>query len=181
MSWLDIAEITSSGNNLWRQHQEFVRDRISIESKLKGILRYDRQFDDFFGKENAGHFWEDLRAFDIVPNENGALINLSESPRDPQFFGKSLAHALKILISSDKVSQNSQRYDIVGDELRQRFLESPFGDVHEALFKFSDQYKYVWIQGRGDYGIRVAHKNHRSGVSLLRSSGYDTLLIGERR
>ena len=40
----------------------------------------------------------------------------------------------------------------------------------------------VWIKGEGNYGVRVAHKKHKtSGVSLVTSVGPGMLKIDEPR
>ena len=96
-------------------------------------------------------------------------------------FGNKLAQAFQILITDgDKVSRNANRADRFSADLFGSFLDSPRGEIHEALFALSN-YSYVWVQGEGDYGIRVAHIEHTSGVSLVRSRGAERLeIVGQR-
>ena len=94
---------------------------------------------------------------------------------------RSLANAFKILLDTDNVSHNANRSDQFPDELRRPFLDSPYHEVHAALFGLTELFSYVWVQGKRDYGVRTAHKNHSSGVSLLRSSDTDRIVVGERR
>lgn len=181
VSWLDIAEISWDGNALWKKHQDFVRNHISAERKLWGIHSADRQFETFFGEESSSHFWEALRRIGIVPNENGARIDMTSLSCDLPSFSNSLIRALGILLDGENVSANARRPSAFDEVLRPRFLESKYGKVHETLFRLADRCDFVWIEGSYDYAVRVAHRNHRSGVSLLRSSGPEVLLTGQRR
>ena len=184
VSWLDIADISWDGNEIWEQHREFVRNEISTETKLRSIQGGDRQFDTFFGEKSANRFREELAATGIVFDEDGARINLSSSSisGDLSSFSKSLVRALEtILKEGENVSTNAHIQNAFGEDLRRRFLDSGYGEVHSALFRFADQYDFVWIQGNDNYAVRVAHKNHKGGVSLLRTSGPGVLLAGQRR
>ena len=60
------------------------------------------------------------------------------------------------------------------------FLDSAYADFHRSLFDLTRS-RYLWLQGKKNYGIRVAHENHRSGVSLLTSKGPNRLEIGRPR
>ena len=82
---------------------------------------------------------------------------------------------------STRSHATATRADRFGEEQRRRFLDSPHSEVHRALFDLARNLPYVWVKGKQDYGIRAAHKNYSSGVSLLRSQGPECLLIGERR
>jgi len=39
----------------------------------------------------------------------------------------------------------------------------------------------VWFQGQREYGLRVAHIEHSSGVSICTSTGPDRVKVGELR
>lgn len=182
VSWLDIAEIPWDDNELWKQHQAFVHSRISRKEKLQNTR--DRELARFFGEESAEHFWEELDPLGIVAGEIGARIDLASVSGDLSSFSRDLVKALEILLKGEDVSTNARRQDafgVDGEDLRRRFLDSEYGEVHDALFKFADKYHYVWTEGSNDYAIRVAHRNHSRGVSLLRTSGPDVLLTGQRR
>lgn len=181
VSWLDIAEIPWDGNDLWRQHQAFVFERISPKEKLVVSYDYNRGLAVFFGEEPTEQFWNAMAVLGIYPGENGAEVDLVEHNRDMPSFARELVHAFEILIDSDNVSRNAVRSDKFPEELRQPFLNSPYRQVHVALFGLSQLFAFVWAQGQSDYGVRVAHKNHSSGVSLFRSNGSARIVIGERR
>ena len=180
ISWLDIAAIPWHGNELWRQHQLYVYQHISSHKKLRISTTRDRSLDQFFGEESVTAFWEALSELGIESSAGGAVIELAQLDVAPDFANK-LAQAFQILITDgDKVSRNANRADRFSADLRRPFLDSPRGKVHEALFALSN-HNHVWVQGEGDYGIRVAHTEHTSGVSLVRSRGPERLeIVGQR-
>ena len=185
VSWLDVAGIPWDGSPLWKQHQAFVIDRISppskLAAKLSGPMEWDRELDAFFGEEPTAQFWEALSVLGIYAGENGAQINLTDHGQDLASFAKALVQALGLLLEGDRVSRNARKLDRFPAELRWRFLDSPYREVHAALFGFSQMVPYVWAQGRRDYGVRTAHKDYSSGVSLVRSNGPGGIVVGERR
>ena len=182
VSWLDVADIPWDGNVLWKQHQAYIRQNISSPNKLNVNTERNRVLADFFGKEATARFWEELSVLEICAGEDDTTIDLAKFKDDLPSFARSLVNAIQILLDSDKVSVNAQRPDKFKEELRQQFLQSPYRDVHKALFDLSDRLPYVWLDGTGDYGVRTAHKGHRSnGVSLLTSHSPCNLLIRGRR
>ena len=181
VSWLDIADIPWDGNDLWKQHQAFVFERISPKEKLAVSHDYNRGLAVFFGQEPTERFWDAMAVLGIYAGENGAEVDLAEHNRDIPSFAKELVQAFEILIDSDNVSRNAVRSDKFPEELRQPFLNSPYHEVHASLFDLSRLFDFVWAQGQRDYGVRVAHKNHSSGVSLFRSNGPARIVLGERR
>ena len=177
VSWLDVAELSWDGCGIWRDHQAYVRDKIALKTKLSSNVVRNRTFNDFFGEVAAGAFWESLAELQVLPEETGARVELES------FAGslRALARAFEILIEKgDDVSKGNQS-DRFPPELRERFLEAPWRDMHLELFGLADRFPNVWIQGEGDYGVRVAHKRHSSGVSLVRSVDTGVLKIGEPR
>ena len=182
ISWLDIASIPWHGNELWRQHQLYVYQRISSHKKLRLSTTRDRSLDQFFGEESVTAFWEALSELGIESSAGGAVIELAQLDGAPDFADR-LAQAFQILITDDGgVSRNANRTDKFSADLRRRFLDSPVCEVHEALFNLADLYNHVWVEGGGDYGVRVAHSKHSSsGVSLVRSRGPERLeIVGQR-
>lgn len=179
ISWLDIADVPWDGNELWRQHQEYVRKRMSSHSRLEN-LESGRDFADFFGEEASEKFRNGLQDLGIKLGIDGTTIDLRRYQED-ESFAASLTSALKTLLGADQVSRNANRPDKFGDGLRCRFLDSPHREIHQALFNLSRTFPYVWVEGKHDYGIRTAHEGHPSGVSLLTSRGPDRLVIGKRR
>lgn len=178
-SWLDIADISWDDNELWKQHQAFVHRHISGKDKLQHTR--DRELGSFFGEENAAFFWRELCELNIKRGVNGACINLDAISEDLTSFTRSLLQAFEILLKGENVSTNICKPDAFADDLRCRFQDSDYREVHRELFGFANQHPCVWIEGSRDYAVRVAHRNHRSGVSLLRTSGPDVLLTGQPR
>ena len=140
----------------------------------------NRDLAHFFGEEATERFHDALMDLGIHLGDDSTDINLSEY-EDVALFATSLANAFKILLDTDNIARNANRADKFADELRCPFLNSPFHEVHSALFGLSRLFSHVWIKGKRNYGVRTAHKNHRSGVSLLRSRGPDRLEVGKRR
>ena len=181
ISWLDVADIPWDGNFLWKQHQAYVTENISAQSKLKVNTEWNRNLSVFFGEEATHRFWEELALLGIYSGDNGASIDFAEFRGDLPSFAKSLVRAFEVLLESDNVSRNANRADAFADELRRPFLDSEYSEVHAALFQLAELRPFVWVQGQRDYGVRTAHKNHSSGVSLFRSNGPDRIMVGELR
>ena len=176
LSWLDVADIPWDGNHLWKQHQAYVHQHISSRKELQKRSALNRGFAEFFGREAADRFLEEIGLLGVRDTE----INFSEF-RDVPSFARSLADAFGILLGTANVSRNVRRDDKFPDELRRRFLESQYCEAHVAMFDLSRRFPHVWVQGKRDYGVRTAHRKYSSGVSLLRSDGPERLVVGERR
>ena len=180
VSWLDVADIEWPGNDLWTQHQEYVRRHIA-DRKLLEKPEWNRAFAHFFGRQPTERFSGELERMGIRLEEEGARIELGEHPSSTPNFGTMLSNALKMLFEGERVSRRSQRSDRFGEELRARFLASDYKNIHVALFNLAKSYPFVWVKGERDYGIRIAHKDHSGGVSLVRSHGENQLSLGSLR
>ena len=182
MSWLDVANISWDGNELWRQHQHYVRNTISSLTRLPVDTRRDRSLEEIFGEGAVSRFWETLAGMKIYPGNNGANINLADFRKNLSSLAKCLIRALEELIcDGDGVLQDACKRDDFSENLRKPFLNSPYREIHEALFSLSKRFSYVWIKGERDYAVRVAHKEHVSGVSLITSQNSDRLKTGQLR
>ena len=179
LSWLDIADIEWQGGDSWRQHQECVRNYVAPESRLDTMISRDRSLDEFFGESAAEEFWDELgrAGVDVQAKEEGVRIDLEKFKGDPQ----ALTRALEILILRGEDVSGTKKVDKFPSELRRPFLDSDHRAFHSALFDLSKRFDKVWPQGEKDYGLRVAHKNHASGVSLIRSKGARCLETGKPR
>ena len=177
VSWLDVAAIPWNGNELWRQHQLYVYQEISSLRNLRVTTQRDRSLDGFFGEEATLAFWKALATLEVERRDDG-IIEL-DNFRDRSSFAQSLAGAFSILMGGEDVSRDANRSDRF--EHFDEFRNSEHGEVHQALFDLSTVHRNVWIAGEGDYGVRVAHKKHPGGVSLVRSKDVDKLQIVMQR
>lgn len=170
VSWLDVADIAWDGREIWEQHRSYVRERISSPGMLQ-IAQGTRSFHDFFG-EPADEFWMKLRGLGFEPTIRGVTVELSKSMSQSSI-AEELVGAFEILIRhGDGIARHVHKRDRFPELERMRFLKSKYNEVHAALFDLSCRFSYVWVEGKRDYGIRVAHENHPgSGVSLVRSHG----------
>lgn len=175
ISWIDLECIPWDGNPLWRQHQAYVRDHISSPDKLRESVEKDRDIGFFFGAGPARDFWDELSTLEVHWDRNWAVLDLTAQQYVPAVVD-SLVKAFEILIDSDNVLDR-ERDDKFADKLRQRFLNSEYGEIHAALFDLAQRFDHVWVEGKQDYGVRVAHKDFPSGVSLVTSDGPGSLLI----
>ncbi len=176
VSWLDVAE-TEWDRDIWRQHQSHVRETIAPLSKLQRGTLHNQSFDEFFGAEPAGLFWEALAEIGVVPGEAGAEVNLAELQADADL----LVRAFEILIRDGEGLAGSEKPDQFANHLRCSFIASRERDFHRALFDLSRRFGNVWVEGRKDYAIRVAHERYGNGVSLVRSRGTQVLETGRPR
>ena len=176
LSWLDLAEVDWNGGDLWEQHREYVRSQIASPRQLASWQAggRSRQLSDFFGPEAAAAFDDQLR--EAVGDFDGYVLDLARV-QDPASF----TSALRVVIESKAVRGAKGKRDAFDDALRERFLAEPTASVHEAIFKLAAEHENVWIEGKLDYGLRVAHPAHGSGVSLLTSRGVDRVEIGQPR
>lgn len=176
LSWLDLAEVEWDGGELWKQHTAYVRSEVASPHQLakwRGDGR-SRHLSDFFGPESAEVFDERLRV--AVGDLDGYVLDLTRV-HDPMSF----AGAFRVLIESEAVRSAMGKRDSFGATSRERFLKAPTAQVHQAIFGLAAEYENVWLQGKADYGLRVAHPDYRSGVSLLTSRGLDRVEIGRPR
>lgn len=177
LSWLDVAEVDWDGGELWEQHRHFVRTVVSSPARLRAWAPggRSREFTDFFGVDAAELFDQRLAA--VVGEFEGHTLPLARVEDAVAF-----ADAFRVLIEADAVKGARERPSSFESSLQRPFLEGPHAEVHRALFRLADDYPNVWLQGRGNYGLRVAHPEHRSsGVSLLTSRGVDQVEIGKPR
>ena len=175
LSWLDLAEVDWDGGELWEQHRAYVTSRIASEQQLKDWSEGGRSrvLSDFFGPKATAEFYTRLEA---AGDTDGHILALA-SVQDPA----ALVGAFRALIESERVAGATGRADALDDASRARFRGAAAAPVHEALFALAGQSPNVWVQGRADYGLRVAHPNHPGGVSLATSRGVDHLEIGRPR
>ena len=162
VGWLDVAELSWDGRGIWRDHQACVRERIAPKTKLSSSVAGNRKFNMLFGEEAAEAFWEALTALKVLPDETGAMVELDSFAASP----RTLARAYEILIEDGDGVSRGNRSDRFAHALRERFLQAPRGDIHSELFGLAARFPNVWIQGESNYGVRVAHEGHPSGVSL---------------
>ena len=182
VSWLDVADISWDGNELWKQHQHYVCNTISSPTHLRVSTRRDRSLDEFFGEEATSRFWETLAGVGIFPRDNGADINLADFRENLSPLARCLVSALeKLICDGCNVSNRSCKPDQFLEDLRRPFLNSPYEEIHAALFNLSKRFRHVWIKGDNNYGVRVAHKEHGGGVSLITSQIPDSFKIGQPR
>ena len=180
VSWLDVAEIPWDSNELWKQHQAYVRKRISSPEKLES--RMNREFAHFFGENRNELFRDELSGLGIRLTEDGAEINLSVVNNNLPSFAERLVKAFEVLLDSDKVNRNVNRTDKFSTEHRRRYLDSPYHEVHRALFGLSERLPHVWVEGECGYGVRTAHQIPKSGeLSLVTSRSPDRLETGKPR
>ena len=176
LSWLDVADIPWDGGPTWSLFRTHVRNVIAPEAKRNPTILRNRSFHDFFGEEAAMRFWEQLALIGVCPTESGAQLDLERLATDPGM----LVRALEVLVDGAE-GAGPEKQNKFGDSLRERFLESTWRTVHEALFDMPRRFPSMWIEGKKDYALRVAHPRHRSGVSLLRSKGPAMLETGRPR
>ncbi len=176
ISWLDLAEVEWNGGELWKQHRAYVETEIASPQQLAKWQAggRSRRLADFFGPEAAEGFDERLRA--AVGALDGHVLDLTRV-QDPDRF----ANAFRVLIESKAVGGARGKKDAFDDALREPFLAAPTASVHRAIFGLAAEHGNAWIEGKADYGLRVAHPDYGSGVSLLTSRGVDRVEIGRPR
>ena len=182
-SWLSVAEIDWDRNPLWEQHREFVRSHMASREKLPtDELNQKRALPDILGEIPTRPLREFLEARDVevwCPGED-IDIDLAQFEHELSSFTSGLCEVLRVMIEKgDGVNPSSHRTDKFHSHYK--FRNSPFREVHESLFELAMEYHHVWLQGTTDYGLRVAHKEHRDGVSLITSRGVDALHIRGQR
>jgi hypothetical protein len=143
-------------------------------ARLPGLRT--RELADFLGAEAVESFWRALIDSEIQHDLNTGDIRL-DSVRNPI----DLINATELLIQSPRLSKHLSRLNRYSQDAMYWFLGSPYASIHKEIFGLADRYAWVWLQGKRDYGLRVAHPDHSSGVSLFRSKGDDLLQVRMRR
>ena len=179
VSWLDVAEIRWDKNALWEQHSEYVRGHISSKSRLGVGAERNRPLSAFFGGHQAQRFENELRKLPHSIEGNRLIIDLAEQT-DSKLAVRTITDAIRMLLQGNNI-EHRECDDDFSSERRRAFLDSKFGDTHRALFELSSSFPGLWVQGKGDYGLRIAHQNHRGGVSALRSNGPGRLVVHLKR
>ncbi|MCY4318427.1 MAG: hypothetical protein OXE76_04390 [Alphaproteobacteria bacterium] len=178
ISWLDIADIAWDGNELWRQHRAYVHQEISNYEQLEKIMSRDRSFDIFFSEDAIEKFWSEFPYDGKKDAKTGLIVDLKEHKDDVS----RLVRAFEFLINdTEYVAAGANKQNDVSETLMAPFLGSAYAPIHRAIFDLARRYAHVWLAGKEDYGLRVAHKDHSSGVSLVRSKGERYLQIGQSR
>ena len=186
VSWLDVAEIEWDGREIWRQHRSYVREQMACAKGLEVWLKRNRGLDAFFSVEAVEEFWNELSP--LIGDERsggGGLIDLelfaNAGDEEVAEAVEVLARALTILIREDESVASQRRADRFGESLRRPFLDSRCRAFHEILFGLPARFGPVWVQGEKNYAVRVAHRSHSSGISLVTSDGPGRLAVGGRR
>ena len=178
VSWLDVADIDWDGGILWSQHREYVRETMASETSLKLAVSRNRMFDAFFGEDATGRFWAALMEKSVEVTETGAVLDLEAFVDDAGY----LARACELLIeASDNVSGKEKKNEFPTERQDYYCGSKQFGEIHKALFELTERHNHVWLRGTRDYGLRVAHPKHASGVSLVRSLGLGRMATGQPR
>ena len=187
ISWLDIADIPWDGNELWKQHELYVYQRVSsYRDLIVSQRRLNRGLSDFFGEEATERFRSVLDGLGIQLSESGTTFIDLEKFKDGPDFPSALADAFTILLDSEYVLRSYRQGNKFEDEQRHRFIGSRHGAVHEALFAL-ESHPYVWIDGKDNYGVRTyiqsPRQSKRTSVSLVNSVGKDAdrLEVGRPR
>ena len=178
VSWLEVAEINWEGNELWRQHQRYVRHEMASLDDLMSAARRDRSLDEFFGNV-IEKFWKELLSTTGAVADTPVVIDLNQCDTD----GKSLAAVFEILINDEEAMPHARREDSFPESEKEKFRNTKkCGSFHDELFNLSRQYSHVWARGQNDYGLCVAHRRQKSsGVSLVTSDGETRLVVGQLR
>ena len=171
VSWRQIANIDWAGDPLWQQFVWFVQRQIASHDILEEYLRNDLSLARFFSDGAVEKFKIVMRGL----TRNDGSVRLETLARDPGAL-QSFLKALTTLIEDEqRVDRRKSRQDrFVADRIA-KLINSEYGRVHGEIFKLSSEYCHVWIEGKNDYGLRVAHNNHPRGVSILTSSAKDNL------
>ena len=180
VSWREVAGIAwKGGGDLWSEHQAHVIGNLACERDLGALLSRSRSFSEFFGEKAEAAFRESLPTGGAREYKGGVVIDLKNYDGTPH----ELAEAFRILIKQGEGVVRRSKGDDFPETLRQNILalDQDHRKFHEALFALADQYKYVWLDGTGNYGLRVRHRCENGSVSLVTSRGCDKLLIGQRR
>ena len=179
VSWLDVAEIEWNGGEIWSQHRLYVNSTMASPDRLRRTLSRNRSLDEFFSDEAVEAFWDALPQRGLEDAKSGVTVNLEAIEVSPNEFAK----ALTILIEDDANVSRRKKVDRnpFPGEQHEEFCRSKYGEFHKAIFDLSRRFDHVWVQGERNYGLRVAHKDHSSGVSLVTSQSQDRLAIGRRR
>ena len=173
-----MADINWETNELWKQHQHYVRHEIASLDILTSYARRDRSLDEFFGNV-IERFWKELLVTTEVEADTPLVIDLEECDADPE----SIAAVFEILINDNEAKPpHVHRNNSFPETEQERFrMTEKYGAFHDALFKLSRKCSHVWLRGLKDYGLCMVHRRHKSGVSLVRSDGPRRLIVGQLR
>ncbi|NQW20324.1 MAG: PD-(D/E)XK nuclease family protein [Chloroflexi bacterium] len=169
LSWLEIASIDwIDGGELWQQHREYIRNAICVKRDSS-----QRQLDAFFSPLELATFWDDVAS---AGGPVGAgVIDLASISDIQRFVG-----AIRSLINSPRNLNTSVRINRISDEVIARNRSSVHCELHNSIMALCDEYPWVWVQGKKNYGLRVARPGISGGLSLC-TFGDSSVRIGQLR
>lgn len=169
LSWADISSLEwNEVDDVWRQHQQYVRDHICAPpppSVPWGSLEQD------FGWETMRDFWSAIEEAGIEAIDGEIILKPSDN-------ADAIAGALKLLLTHESIRSAAKGTDNFPKELRAKFLDSPFENIHRRLFELPEEFGFIRISGRRNFGIRVPHSGEHALVSICTSKGVERLRIG---
>lgn len=169
LSWLDVAGIDwSGGGELWQQHCEYVRNAICVQRSSS-----QRGLDEFFSPLELTRFWNTLSR---AGGPDGAGEFSLDSIVDDQEF----ISAIRVLVDSPRNNKSIDHSNRINDETSTRLLNSNHSDLHRAFMELGDQYPWVWVEGKKNYGLRVARSGISGGLSVC-TFEENKARVGQRR
>ncbi|WP_297085789.1 PD-(D/E)XK nuclease family protein [uncultured Draconibacterium sp.] len=162
-------DLDNYAGSIFESHHDFIQKRVTNTAKLisrLSNLERNRGLADFFGEECVETFLEKIMDSNITYQENESNITFP-IPNNTTAIGNLLS-LFSILIESDNLKKTVKRQDRVEKALILSYENSSHGDFFISFFDLIHSYKYLWIEGKGNLGIRAAHESHpSSGVSLF--------------
>ncbi len=180
INWLDVVALYPVQHDNGQEYSMFCQHKKYIEEKVcdnRILVRNEnsRGLEDFFGPEKVNRFINYLKSSNITVQEN-SFFTIPLAKNIHSF--DAIIELIKILLDDNSFS--TKKISSISKELRQEYESGEFGNFFKSVFLLADDLDFVWLKGEKDIGLRIAHKNHTSGVSVCTFSKEELKILKKR-
>ena len=172
VNWNEVVDLydksNSMENSIFLNHYKYIKEEITNVVRLKKRIidiERNRGLVEFFGDSCVEDFYEKISSGNFSYTEDDQMIyfNIAENINNVG----SLLSAFTILMESERLKKLSRKKNQVEEELLRVYEFGTNGAFFKQFFSIVNNYKYLWLQGKGRIGVRAAHDLYSSGVSVF--------------
>lgn len=173
INWKEVVDLyPTQGSNaaLYQQHKAYVNAVISNDAKLmvklKAMTR-NRELAKFIGGDTVTDLETLMGEVNFSELESKYTFSLVADKHNNY---RNLKDLVDILCASEKLNQSPRnaKANEVDAALMANYAQSEHKIFFEYLFEKVNKAPYLWLEGKGNLGLRAVHSDYpSSGVSLL--------------
>jgi hypothetical protein len=171
------SNITRDIGVLYKQHASYMRNQICDFEIINTIVN-NRELALFLGDSVVAAFFDTLKGSNIQFKDSSDKIEIPLSENIACH--DDIISSLNMLMQSDHLDKTKSKRSNITKDFRAEYERTVFGEFFRHLFRVVDQYGHLWLQGKASIGLRAAHKNYTTGVSICTLT-HDQVNIVKRR